>query len=84
LRDRIIETATAGVWTDHDFTKIRDVLAVFSVRGFGNKKAWSYVFDQINVGLGGGCGVMASRCFGRKKLRAWLLAAHPSGYLQSP
>lgn len=49
LRDRIIETATAGVWTDHDFTKIRDALAVFSVHGFGNKKAWSYVFDQINV-----------------------------------
>lgn len=49
LRDRIIETARAGMWTDHDFTKIRDALAVFSVHGFGNKKAWSYVFDQINV-----------------------------------
>ena len=49
LRDHIIETAAAGVWSDHDFTKIRDALAVFSRHGLGNKKAWSYGFDQIKV-----------------------------------
>lgn len=49
LRDRIIAKATAGVWTDEDFTKIRDALAVFSVHGFGNKKAWNFVHGQIKV-----------------------------------
>jgi hypothetical protein len=48
-RDRIIARAQAGVWTDEDFTKIRDGLAVFSARGFGHKKAWDYVRGQINV-----------------------------------
>jgi hypothetical protein len=37
------------VWTDYDFTKIRDALAVFSGQALGNKKAWSYVFEQIKV-----------------------------------
>jgi hypothetical protein len=49
LRDRIIARATAGVWTDKDFIKIRDALAVFSASGFGNKKAWNYVHAQIKV-----------------------------------
>jgi len=49
LRDRIIATARAGAWTDEDFTKIKDALAVFSAQGFGNKKAWSYVLGQIKV-----------------------------------
>jgi hypothetical protein len=49
LRDRIIATARAGVWTDEDFTKIHDALAVFSVHAFGHKKAWDYVRGQIKV-----------------------------------
>jgi hypothetical protein len=49
LRDSIIATALAGVWTDEDFTKIQDGLAVFSAHGFGNKKAWAYVFGQVNM-----------------------------------
>jgi hypothetical protein len=48
-RDRIIARARAGVWTDEDFSKIRDGLAVFSAHGFGHKKAWDYVRRQINV-----------------------------------
>jgi hypothetical protein len=49
LRDPIIARALAGVWTDEDFTKIHDALAVFSAHGFGNKKAWVYVFGQVKV-----------------------------------
>lgn len=49
LRDPIIAKALAGVWTDDDFTKIRDALAVFSAHGFGNKKAWEYVDRQIKM-----------------------------------
>jgi hypothetical protein len=49
LRDLIVETARGGSWTDADFTKIKDALAVFSARSFGNKKAWEYVFGQINM-----------------------------------
>jgi len=49
LRDLIIETARGGSWTDADFTKIEDALAVFSAHAFGNKKAWQYVFGQINM-----------------------------------
>jgi hypothetical protein len=49
LRDRIVESARAGVWTDENFTAIRDALAVFCARGFGHKKAWDYVFKQINM-----------------------------------
>jgi hypothetical protein len=49
LRGHIIAKATTGVWTSHDFTKICDALAVFSAHRFGNKKAWSHVFDQIKV-----------------------------------
>jgi hypothetical protein len=47
LRDRIIATALAGEWTEEDFTKIRDALAVFSAHAFGNKKAWAYVFAYL-------------------------------------
>lgn len=49
LRDRIITTALAGSWTDDDFTKLRDALAFLSANGFGNKKAWNYVWGQINM-----------------------------------
>jgi hypothetical protein len=49
FRDRIIATAKAGVWTDEDFTKIHDALAVLSAHAFGNKKAWKYVFGQIKM-----------------------------------
>ena len=49
LRDHVIATALAGSWTDDDFTKVRDVLAVFSANGLGNKKAWNYVLGQINI-----------------------------------
>ena len=49
LRDRIIRTARAGAWTDEDFTKVRDALAVFSANGFGNTKAWDYVWERINM-----------------------------------
>jgi hypothetical protein len=49
LRDRIIGTALAGSWTDEDFTKVRDALAVFSANGFGNKRAWNYVWGRINM-----------------------------------
>jgi hypothetical protein len=49
LRDPIIARALTGVWTDEDFTKIHDALAVFSAHGFGNKKAWVYVFGQVKV-----------------------------------
>ncbi|MDR3570971.1 MAG: hypothetical protein P4L81_02100 [Candidatus Pacebacteria bacterium] len=49
LRDQVIATALAGVWTDEDFTKINDALAVFSAHAFGNKKAWNYVQGLINM-----------------------------------
>lgn len=49
LRDRIIGTALAGSWTDEDFTKVQNALAVFSANGFGNKRAWNYVWGQINM-----------------------------------
>jgi hypothetical protein len=49
LRDRIISTAMAGVWTAEDFTKIRDALAALSARALGNKKAWNYVSQQVNL-----------------------------------
>lgn len=49
LRDRIIATALAGVWTDEDFTRINDALAVFSKHAFGHKKAWDYVKARISV-----------------------------------
>lgn len=49
LRDPIIAKAKAGKWTDEDFTKIHDALAVFSAHRFGNKKAWDYVHRQIKV-----------------------------------
>ncbi len=49
LRDHVIATALAGSWTDADFTKVRDALAVFSTNGFGNKKAWNYVWGRINM-----------------------------------
>jgi hypothetical protein len=49
LRDQIIARALAGKWIDEDFTKIRDALAVFSVNGLGNKKAWEYVMGQISM-----------------------------------
>jgi hypothetical protein len=49
LRDRIIATALAGLWTDEDFTKLRDALASLSANAFGNKKAWNYVWGQINM-----------------------------------
>ena len=49
LRDRIIQTALAGVWTDEGFTKIENALAVFSAHAFGNKKAWAYVQGQIKM-----------------------------------
>jgi hypothetical protein len=49
LRDRVIATALAGLWTDEDFTKIQDALAVFSAHGFGNRKAWNYVHGRINM-----------------------------------
>jgi len=49
LRDRIIATAQAGRWTDEDFTKIGDALAVLSAQAFSNKKAWNDAFRQIDV-----------------------------------
>jgi hypothetical protein len=49
LRDRIIARALAGVWTDEDFTKTQDALAVFSAQGLGNTKAWDYVHQQIKM-----------------------------------
>jgi hypothetical protein len=49
LRDLIIATATAGSWTDEDFTGIQNALAEFSSQGFGNKKAWDYVHGRINM-----------------------------------
>ena len=49
LRDRIIARAKAGKWTDEDFTKVRDALAIFSARAFGNKKAWAHVYSQIKM-----------------------------------
>jgi Protein of unknown function DUF262/HNH endonuclease len=49
LRDRIIATALAGSWADEDFTNVRDALAVFSANGFGNKRAWNYVWGRINM-----------------------------------
>lgn len=49
LRDRIVAKARAGSWTDEDFTKIKDALSVFNAQAFGNKKAWSFVEDKINI-----------------------------------
>ena len=49
LRDRIITTALAGKWSDEDFIKMRDALAVFSAHGLGNKRAWDYVWGQISM-----------------------------------
>lgn len=49
LRDRILASARAGKWSDEDFTKIRDALAVFSAHGFGHKRAWDYVWGQISM-----------------------------------
>lgn len=49
LRDRILANALAGKWSDEDFTKMRDALAVFSAHGFGNKRAWDYVWGQISM-----------------------------------
>ena len=49
LRDRVIARALAATWTDEDFTKIGDALAFFSARAFGHKKAWQYVWAQIDM-----------------------------------
>ena len=49
LRHRIIVTAEFGQWSDEDFTRIRDALAVFSAHGLGNKRAWDYVWGQISM-----------------------------------
>jgi hypothetical protein len=49
LRDRILANALAGKWSDEDFTKMRDALAAFSAHGFGNKRAWDYVWGQISM-----------------------------------
>lgn len=49
LRDRIISRARAGKWSDEDFVRIRDALAVFSAQGLGNKRAWDYVWGQISM-----------------------------------
>jgi hypothetical protein len=49
LRDHIIAKALSGSWRDEDFTNIRDALAVFSAKGLGNKRAWNYVWGQINM-----------------------------------
>jgi hypothetical protein len=49
LRDRIIAKALAGGWTDEDFTKIRNSLAVFSAHGFGNIIAWEHVDRRIKI-----------------------------------
>lgn len=49
LRDRIIARALAGKWSDEDFMKIRDALAVFSAHGLGNKRAWDYVWTRISM-----------------------------------
>ena len=49
LRDLIIATARAGLWTDEDFTGIENALAEFSSQGLGNKKAWDYVCGRINM-----------------------------------
>ena len=49
LRDRIVAAARTGRWTDEDFTKIRDKLAVFSAHAYGNKKAWNFVFVHIDM-----------------------------------
>ncbi|MFO1133738.1 MAG: hypothetical protein U1E30_00795 [Rhodoblastus sp.] len=49
LRDKVIATALAGAWTDEDFTKVRDALSVFSAHALGNKRAWEYVWGQINM-----------------------------------
>lgn len=49
LRDRIIAKALAGKWTDQNFIKIKDALAIFSARCLGNKKAWEYVICEIHL-----------------------------------
>jgi hypothetical protein len=49
LRDRIIAKALAGKWAEEDFTKIHDALALFSRQAFGHKKAWEYVWGQIDM-----------------------------------
>jgi hypothetical protein len=49
LRERILASALAGKWSDDDFAKMRDAIAVFSAHGFGNKKAWDYVWGQISM-----------------------------------
>jgi hypothetical protein len=49
LRDQIIARALNGKWTDEDFTKMRDALAVFSANRLGNKRAWKHVWEQIDM-----------------------------------
>jgi hypothetical protein len=49
LRDRVVAKALAGSWNDESFAKIEDALALFSLSGLGNKKAWEYVRARIDL-----------------------------------
>jgi hypothetical protein len=49
LRERIINRAKSAKWSDEDFTKIRNGPALFSSKRLGNKRAWKYVRNEINM-----------------------------------
>ncbi len=57
LREGIVARALAGQWIEADLAKMKDALAEFSRRGLGNKKAWKFVFGQINVAEWAGAAV---------------------------
>lgn len=48
LRPAIVANAESGSWSDDDFRKIHDALALFASRGLGHQKAWEYV-DQHTI-----------------------------------
>ena len=49
LREKILIRARNANWTDDDFDKMKDGIAFFISKDFGNKKAWKYVFNTIDI-----------------------------------
>jgi hypothetical protein len=49
LREQIIENAEKATWSKDDFEKVSSHLADFSRRQLGNKKAWAFVKENINL-----------------------------------
>ena len=49
LRGPIIEAAERANWSENDFKKITTNLEEFKSLGLGNKRAWQFVMDRIDL-----------------------------------